>query len=531
MDDNDTRLITLKLLRNMGHMYQSRGEHARAFVSFIDALQMAKRGSSHQALNCLRDLIELARSRDDSNETIALCNTLCNCYDDTYLEHLDDIAEALHDLVEMDRHPNEALQLPSRDRTNQGQERMAKTLCNVARNLQLRKRYEKAMELFNKALETSTYIGDVKGRADALLGLAKAHQCQRQYRDSARLYSEGLEILTDFDDSKGRVNALWGLAESYQCQGQYMDATRPYSEALEILTDLGNEEGMAETLWNLAEVNRLQEKYDEAIRLYHKVWEGDSNFRAKKGERLILELLGQVYRIRRQLHSEGREPQEDERIAQSLYKVAKQHRLQKRYKEAIPVYSQALEIYNDLGDPEGRANALWGLAEAQRYQGRALEIHTTLGDKRGRADALWDLAEVHWCRIEYEKVIALYTEVLKIRTDLGDERGRANALWGLADVHRCRIEYEKAAPLYSEALKLCECDKAIPLYSQALEIRTDLDDKEGKADALWGLAEVDRCRGEYDKAIPLYFELSEIHTSLGARKGRPSAPRGLANVH
>ena len=48
----------------------------------------------------------------------------------------------------------------------------------------------------------------------------------------------------------------------------------------------------------------------------------------------------------------------------------------------------------------------------------------------------------------------MYTEDLKIRTEIDDKEGTADALWGLAEVHRLREEYTKASALYTEALEI-----------------------------------------------------------------------------
>ncbi|KAG8924275.1 hypothetical protein FRC00_005282, partial [Tulasnella sp. 408] len=104
---------------------------------------------------------------------------------------------------------------------------------------------------------------------------------------------------------------------------------------------------------------------------------------------------------------------------------------------------------------------------------------------------------------------------LEICTDVKDRKGRADALWGLADVHRRRREYEEAIWLYSDVWEIC----------------TDLNDRKGKADALWGLADVHRRRSEYEEAIPLYSEVLKICTALKDRKGRADALWGLADVY
>lgn len=86
------------------------------------------------------------------------------------------------------------------------------------------------------------------------------------------------------------------------------------------------------------------------------------------------------------------------------------HRVQKEYSEASTLYSEALQIWTDTGNQQGRADALWGLAQ------------------------------VHQFLNEYNNAIVLYSEALQIWTDIGDRQGMANALRGLHQVYRVRNE-------------------------------------------------------------------------------------------
>ncbi|KAG8931933.1 hypothetical protein FRC01_000562 [Tulasnella sp. 417] len=218
MAANETRLITAESLREMGNMYQSRGEHAKAFASFIDALEVAKRDSEEVA-DSLLHLTKLARIGSDYNQTIALYNMLWDAYDEVDPGDLYYIAEGFCDLDELHRHPNEALQLPSRDRTNEGRGKMANALCNTAHQRRREEEYEEAMKLFNKALGTSTYIGDAKGRADALWGLAEVHRGRREYEKALPLYREAIPLFTDLGDTLGRDAALSGVSSCEYSSG------------------------------------------------------------------------------------------------------------------------------------------------------------------------------------------------------------------------------------------------------------------------------------------------------------------------
>ncbi|KIO21767.1 hypothetical protein M407DRAFT_28695 [Tulasnella calospora MUT 4182] len=127
---------------------------------------------------------------------------------------------------------------------------------------------------------------------------------------------------------------------------------------------------------------------------------------------------------------------------------------------------------------------------ASKYYTEALAVYTDIADGQGKADALAGLANIHRLRDESNQAVAAYSEYLQIRSDIGDRTGRASALWGLAEMHRVRDEYEQA----------------LVLYSECLQIWSDIGDRQGRASGLFSLALVYQAQGEYNQAIALYSE-------------------------
>ncbi|KAG9023742.1 hypothetical protein FS837_005644, partial [Tulasnella sp. UAMH 9824] len=114
-------------------------------------------------------------------------------------------------------------------------------------------------------------------------------------------------------------------------------------------------------------------------------------------------------------------------------------------------------------------------------------------------ELLTRLGRIHLEQNDYPTASQYFTEALAIYTDSADSQGRANALWGLAQIKSFQDEYEQAATL----------------YSACLQIWTDIGDKRGIAGALSGLAHVHRLRSEYGQAVAFYSECLQIHTDIG----------------
>ncbi|KIO19740.1 hypothetical protein M407DRAFT_30630 [Tulasnella calospora MUT 4182] len=536
----DSKRINSNCLLEVGQMYQSTGEYARAFDLFVEVCEISKEEFPNITFQALSNLAKLARHQKNYNETIALHDMIWEIdwpnEGDIYEEDI--VFNAFFDLAELHRlrkEHNKAIGPHSEGWETHKEDTMAKVLRFDAQKHERENRHDQAVRLYNAALKISTELGHRKGRADALWGLADAHRYRSEYREAIPLYSEAFKISIDLGNEESQADHHGILVDAHRHRGGYEKAIAQYSEALKISTDLGNRKGIADALWGLTDVHRLQGEFDKSSPFYTEALKIATDFANRASQ------------------------------ADVLWDLADEHRHRREYGEAIPLYTEALEIRTDLGNTEGRFDALWGIADAHRHRGEyreviplyteALEICTKLGQRKRKADALWALADAHRHRGEYKQAIPLYTEVLKIRAKLGNRKRRANALWGLADVHRLRREYDKAIPLYSEALEirtdLCdgegkadvlwgladahrlrrEYDKAIPLYSDALKLSSDLGNTEGRADALWGLADAHRRRGEYEAAIPLYTEALEIHTKPGDRKRRADALWGLADAH
>ncbi|KIO33113.1 hypothetical protein M407DRAFT_17978 [Tulasnella calospora MUT 4182] len=213
------------------------------------------------------------------------------------------------------------------------------------------------------------------------------------------------------------------------------------------------------------------------------------------------------------------------RSPQLLLGLGEMHRQQGDYANASKFYTEALGLFTDNGDKEGRARALERLGELHRLQGRveeavtvysdALEILTDIDNKQVKTRVLRGLAYVYQTQNKYSEAASFYSDALKISTDINDSSGKAPALFGLAEVHRLRKEY----------------NQAVPFYSDALRIYTDIGERHGRASAMWGLAEVHRLQNEYNQAIAFYSDALQIYTDIGSSRGRAFALLGLAQAN
>ncbi|KIO23331.1 hypothetical protein M407DRAFT_27179 [Tulasnella calospora MUT 4182] len=213
------------------------------------------------------------------------------------------------------------------------------------------------------------------------------------------------------------------------------------------------------------------------------------------------------------------------RSPELLMKLGYMHKQQDDYMNASRFFTEAMDMYTQMGDSAGRAGALNGLAQvhylrdeyndALTLYSEALEIRTKIGDRKGRATVLRGIASVHYYQDKYSTAAEFYSEAAQISTEIDDTAGRSYALDGLAEVYRLQNEYSKA----------------VTLYSEVAEIFGNIGNRARKAGALWGLAEVHREQKEHTAAAALFSEVFQIYTDIGDRYGIANTLLCLADAH
>jgi tetratricopeptide (TPR) repeat protein len=232
--------------------------------------------------------------------------------------------------------------------------------------------------------------------------------------------------------------------------------------------------------------------------------------------------------------------------------------------EGAHCYRRALTIARQTGDRSREADALRGLAHADRVRGRyqtaqerferALAIAREAGGRFGEADALWGLADMDRRLGRYDVARGRFEQVLAIAREIGMRFGEGVALFGLAEVDRMLGRHETASEHYEQALTICRAlgDRIFEAYAllglaemdlvlgrqgtarehfeQALTMSRDLGHRNGEAYALRGLAETDLILGRHRPALERYEEALTVSHDLGDRLGEAYALWGVGRV-
>jgi DNA-binding SARP family transcriptional activator len=222
-----------------------------------------------------------------------------------------------------------------------------------------------------------------------------------------------------------------------------------------------------------------------------------------------------------------------------------------RVASAIACFEQSMAIFDDIGDKQGRALALSGLAlvhtlkgdydgALERY-GQAIAGFREIGDLASEAYALKSMAQISASRLDYTAAESMLDDALSIARDLDVPRLTAQTELALAELHLRRGRAAAAADLLSSALHLTSAARDVVGQAFVLagmgDAKRALGDFEGAESALraaldlattagnrlaWGrsllgLAEIRLAKGEEHAALAQADEASTVLRELGAR--------------
>ena len=192
------------------------------------------------------------------------------------------------------------------------------------------------------------------------------------------------------------------------------------------------------------------------------------------------------------------------------------------FARARTLYGESLQLWRELGDRAGIAEALNNLADvtqfvdprlAKRLVEESLALFRDIPDRRGIAHALSNLAELVTGE-DQARARRLLEESVPLFREIGDARGLAHGLNNLGGILTLQGDYGRAEALYRESLALAR----------------ELDDRHAIAVALRSLGSVAHHRAEPDQARSFYEESATRFLGMGDRHCAAKSLLGLGRA-
>ncbi|WP_096594376.1 tetratricopeptide repeat protein [Calothrix sp. NIES-2098] len=196
-------------------------------------------------------------------------------------------------------------------------------------------------------------------------------------------------------------------------------------------------------------------------------------------------------------------------------------------------YSQAKQLLQ-AADKLLRQGTATSRQQALAKYSEALKIWQEIGDRANEAGTLLGIGTIYYLQNENQKALEYYDRALVIRRELKDSFGEAIMLQSIAGAYSNLGDKPKAIEFYNQALSifqaqkqsnlaaltlvsigrvylsLGETKKALDYYNQALELQRAIGDAAGQVDTLQAMGKVYAQFGEAQKAVAALNQALEI---------------------
>ncbi|HXG65739.1 MAG TPA: CHAT domain-containing protein [Blastocatellia bacterium] len=358
---------------------------------------------------------------------------------------------------------------------------------------------------YQEALRLSQEAGDARGQLAALNGLGTVYRQLNERRQALEFYEQAARLGREAGDGEAQAQALTQIARLHETAQEKEQAVAAYNRLLQLWREQENRRGEADTLLALGELHRNQGENQQALEYYN--------------------LCLPIYREVGYLTGE----------ATTFNNMALVYRVWGEMQQALDAYNMTLELDRKAGTPKAMvAQTINNLGQvyfwlgdprkALEYYNQALPDFEAAGDRRRVAFALNNIGQAYDHLGEREKALDYFTRSLAIRREINDRQNQTTSLGNLADLSRKMGDYQKALEFSRQGIELSRAEnmrtiealtwivlgktyealnrlpEAEDAFRQALAITPITGDRNAEADALYGLARVERARGNLTAA-------------------------------
>ncbi len=285
-----------------------------------------------------------------------------------------------------------------------------------------RQNYNKAMELYEKALAKYRGAGNLKGVAIALNNIGHVHEVVSEYDAAREKYKGALRCARRIDDQKSVCTARNNIANTYFRQGNYTKASAEYRASLETADRLHARLLYAQTLNNLGSVYFASGDFPQAEECFKESLELSAGIGAPEAQ------------------------------AWALHNLANISKDMGRFKASLDYSFRALQLASKVGNRRLEATATLRLGNLEEYIGafdkaldhyeKAAEIQSAIQDRLFRSNTLMDMAVILTREGKFAKAERLFNEAAITKRELGTPRVELLCKFALALLERPQYEGE-----------------------------------------------------------------------------------------
>jgi tetratricopeptide (TPR) repeat protein len=265
------------------------------------------------------------------------------------------------------------------------------------------------------------------------------------------------------------------------------------------------------------EASLLGTLYGRLAQVYqHRIERGEAK-NIQEERSLAIENYKKAIALQTKLH-------QDSALIDTLEDLGRFHSSQGKFKEAILLFQQSLQMARTIGDRNNEAYSLVGLGHAYddlgeyvkaiEFHEQSLAIQRDIGDRQGEAAPLSGLGNAYYALGEYAQAIEFHEQSLAIQRDISDRQGEAASIANLGNAYFSLGQYAQA----------------LEFYKQSLAIKREIGACNDEANSIMNLGNVYFSLGQYLQAIEFYEQSLIINRKIGDLKGEADVWCNLGNV-
>ena len=417
---------------------------------------------------------------------------------------------------------------------------------------------QRAIERYEQALSLWRTAGDQFGEAETLQAIALVYIDLSDAQKSFDYLSQALQIERAIGDRQGEAATLDARGSIYHLLGQNEKALNELNQALSLMQVVGNRAGEAETLRDIGDVYYQSGAWRKALDYYERGLSTAEAAGDRREEALALNSIGVGHNVSgdcqkaldyldRALRAE-RALGDRDLEALTLYSIGEAHDNLGERQKVLDSLSQALPLVRAAGDRQGEAYILNNIGRAYDDLGeaekaleclnQALPLMRAVSNRSGEAYTLYNIGRAYDHLGQGQKALDYYGQALTLRRAVGNRVGESQALSGIGRVYFALGDYQKAVDYHQQGLSLSrstgnrfgevfglneigkvylalgENEKGFDSYRQALPLAHALADRRAEANALYGIAQAERNRGNLVEALAQIEAAIKIIESL-----------------
>jgi tetratricopeptide (TPR) repeat protein len=337
-----------------------------------------------------------------------------------------------------------------------------------------RGKFEKALELFQEALEQSGRGGTTHQESVATNYMGTAYKGLGQYDKAEQFYKKALEVAVRAGNAQQQCRALKRLGDLDTLMGNPSGALERYGKALEMAEGSGDTQGVGYIWQGTGRAEQALGQYDKAAEHFQKALEAAQRTGNVRDQANAHGQLGRMYQSSGQNRQaiehlrKGIEQAEKagdlRQVTENLYALGLLHLNRGQYNKAIEAFQQGLEKAKKTKNTKLEGESLRGLGRVyiilgnypkalEHLQG-SLEVAKKSGKKKEEAESLTFLGQAFFKWGKHSLATDLFEQALSITRRTGDKIGEAVALIEQGLLYQSIGEYQKSLEALARAREI-----------------------------------------------------------------------------